>query len=259
MQSSYKIIKGDSIDEEGTQNIVTVFKKHSPPKRRHKNKDSSPSRNNYDSLLHTMMEKAAEDRKKIILRANDEAEEIKKKAYDAASKKGYEEGRKKGRDAGFKSAYDEGYVKNVKKAEAEGEDIRNKASAVLKNAVDEKKRYLTEKEEEIKKFIVNAVESVLKDEVRNKDSLNKMVFDALSQVKNSKTFIIKSRGKYCGEFKKQVDMWKEQLPFRGDIFVISDESLKDGSVVIERDRGKIILSVDIAMKKLREIFDSTSN
>ncbi len=255
MRSSYKIIKGDSINKDGTHDIVTVFKKQPPSKR--KNNVDSPE-GNYDSLIQTMLKGAAEEREKILSKASVEAEEIKKKAYDAASKKGYEDGRKRGQEKGFKSAYDEGYVKSIEKAKIEGEDIRKKADAVLKAAVEEKNRYLTEKEEEIKKFVINTVENILKEEIKNKDSLNQMVFNALSQVKNSKTFIIKSREKYCCEFKKQVDLWREQLPFKGDIFIIPDESLEEGSVVIERDNGKIVLSVDIAVKKLRKIFEGVN-
>ncbi|MHC6179372.1 FliH/SctL family protein [Clostridium sp. JNZ X4-2] len=251
MRSSYKIIKGDSINESGTQNIVTAFKKHSPKK----NKDSSnSSMGDYENLIQTMMEGAAKEREKILSKASIEAREIQEKVYNSASKKGYEDGIKSGHDEGFKRAYDEGYVKNVEKAKIEGEDIKNKADAILKASVEEKNRYLLEKEDEIKKFIIDAVENILKREIKDKSSLNNMVFNALSQVKNSKTFIIKSRKKYCDEFREQANIWKEQLPFKGDIFIIPDETIEEGNVIIERDNGKVILSVDIAVKKLKDIF-----
>jgi flagellar assembly protein FliH len=251
MRSSYKIIKGGSIDESGVQNVVTIFKKHTAKKGR--NHESS-SVDGYDDLIKTMMKGAALEREKILSDAEIQAGKIKKKAYDAASKRGYGDGEKKGHDEGFKSAYDEGYVKNIEKARAEGKAIRDKADAVLRAAVEEKNRYLTEKEAEIKKFMINTVETILKREIKDKESLNNMVFDALSQAKNSRTFIVKSRQKYCSEFRDQIDKWKEQLPFKGDIFVIPDESIEEGSVIIEKDSGKVVLSVDIAMKKLKNIF-----
>ncbi|MCI1943673.1 FliH/SctL family protein [Clostridium luticellarii] len=251
MRSSYKIIKGSSIDESGVQNVVTIFKKHTVKKS--ENHESSPV-NDYDNLIKTMMKGAAVDREKILSDAKIQAREIKEKAYAAASKKGYEDGEKKGHDEGFKNAYDEGYVKNIEKAQAEGKAIRDRADAVLRAAVEEKNRYLMEKEAEIKKFMINTVETILKREIKDKDSLNNMVFDALSQAKDSRTFIVKSREKYCSEFREQIGRWKEQLPFKGDIFVIPDESIEEGSVIIERDSGKVVLSVDIAMKKLKDIF-----
>ena len=73
-------------------------------------------------------------------------------------------------------------------------------------------------------------------------------------MRKSKTFIIKSREKYCSEFRKKIDVWKEQLPFKGDIFIIPDESIEEGSVIIEMDNGKMIFGVDTAYEKIKSIF-----
>ena len=82
------------------------------------------------------------------------------------------------------------------------------------------------------------------------------MFDALSKVKNTKTFIIKSNQIYCEEFKSKIELWKEQLPFKGDIFIIPDESIEEGSAIIERDNGKVVVGVDISLEKLHEILNS---
>lgn len=252
MQSSYKIIKGDSINGKGAKNIVTVFEKNIVQE---ENKDSVMV-NSYSKIVKSMIEDAQKKREEILSKAYEEASKIEEEAYKNANEKGYREGYEKGYDDGFKKAYDEGYTKNLEKAKAEGEDIISKADSILKASVEEKNRYLKEKEEEIKRFILGSIESVLKQEIKDEESLNSMVFNELSQVRNIETFIIKSRKKYCDNFKEQVDIWRERLPFKGDIFIIPDETLEEGTVVIEKNNGKSIFSLDIAMKKIKEILES---
>ncbi|WP_333887553.1 FliH/SctL family protein [Clostridium sp.] len=252
MQSSYKIIKSDSISGKGAKNIVTVFEKNIVEE---ENKDSSMV-NSYSKIVKSMIEDAQKKREEILSKAYEEAGKIEEEAYKNANEKGYKEGYEKGYDEGFKKAYDEGYTKNVEKAKVEGEEIISKADSILKASVEEKNRYLKEKEEEIKRFILDSVESILKEEIKDEESLNAMVFNELSQVRNIETFIIKSRKKYCDQFKKQVDIWRERLPFKGDIFIIPDETLEKGTVVIEKNNGKSIFSLDIAMKKIKEIIES---
>lgn len=252
MQSSYKIIKGDSISGKGAKNIVTVFEKNIVQE---ENKDSTMA-NSYSKIVKSMIEDAQKKREEILSKAYEEASKIEEQAYKNANEKGYIEGYEKGYDEGSKKAYNEGYTKNVEKAKAEGEDIISKADSILKASVKEKNRYLQEKEEEIKRFILDSIESVLKQEIKDEKSLNSMVFNELSQVRNIETFIIKSRKKYCDQFKEQVDIWRERLPFKGDIFIIPDETLEEGTVVIEKNNGKSIFSLDIALDKIKEIFES---
>lgn len=252
MQSSYKIIKGDSINGKGAKNIVTVFEKNIVQE---ENKDSVMV-NSYSKIVKSMIEDAQKKREEILSKAYEEASKIEEEAYKNANEKGYREGYEKGYDDGFKKAYDEGYTKNLEKAKAEGEDIISKADSILKASVEEKNRYLKEKEEEIKRFILGSIESVLKQEIKDEESLNSMVFNELSQVRNIETFIIKSRKKYCDNFKEQVDIWRERLPFKGDIFIIPDETLEEGTVVIEKNNGKSIFSLEIALEKIKEIIRS---
>ncbi|AGY77317.1 hypothetical protein [Clostridium autoethanogenum] len=257
MQSSYKsILKGDSINNCGTQEIHTEFKKQEASRGVFNGKDIKDDSvlKSYENLGRTILQDANIKKEKILSMAYERASEISKKAYDEAYEKGYA----KGQEEGYNTAYEEGYKKNLDKAKVEGEQIKKNANDVLNKAVEEKKRYLEEKEEEIKEFILNSVESILKREVRDADSLNAQVFDALNQMKKTSTFIIKGKEKYCSEFKRQVNIWKEQLPFKGDIFIIPDESLDEGSVVIERDNGKMVLGIDIACEKIKKIIQDES-
>lgn len=257
MQSSYRVIKNDSVNKEGTKEIVTEFSNKQEIQQKELGETNARMFiDSYENLARTMIEDARKRRDKILSDAFAEAEKIEEEAYKTAYEKGYKEAMEKGYDDGFNKAYEEGYQKNLDKAMAEGEAIKINADEILRTALAEKERYLNEKEKEIKELIINSVETILKHEIRDEHSLNNIVFDALSQIKDTKAFIIKSRKVYSEEFKKQIEVWKEQLPFKGDVFIIPDESIEEGTVIIERDNGKIVLSVDIAMKKIRELFEN---
>lgn len=250
MRSSYNkgIFKGDSINQHGKKEIFTEFTSRKKVEKKNQ-LQKNPVMESYENLGKAIIEDSNRKKDKIISEAYERASSIENEAY----KKGYAEGLEKGRKDGYNSAYEDGYKKNYDKAKKEGEIIKKNADDVLKRAVEEKDEYLKKSEKKIKELILNSIENILKHEVKDKDNLNDVVFDSLKQMRGTKTFIIKSRQKYCSEFREKVDIWKEQIPFKGDIFIIPDESIEDGSVVIERDNGKMILSVDIACEKIRDI------
>lgn len=250
MQSLYKVIKNTSVVEDGEKEIVTDFQSKNVIQQKELGEiNAKMFIDSYEELARTMVENARRQSDEFLSKAFTESERMGKEAYE----KGYNEGKQTGYNDGFNKAYEEGYQKNFDKATAEGEAIKNNADNVLKNSIEEKERYFKEKEEEIKNLIVNCVEAVLKREVKDEDGLNSVIFQALSKVKNTKTFIIKSNKIYCDELKNKVELWKEQLPFKGDMFIIPDESMEQGKAVIEIDNGKIELSIEDAVEKIKEI------
>ncbi|MBV4419142.1 flagellar assembly protein FliH [Clostridium tyrobutyricum] len=256
MQSSYKVIlKGESIERTHTKKILTDYTSKKKPEENTEMK-IYPVANSYENLGRTILEDANRKKESILNEAYEKSSQIEKQAKDNGYKTGYVAGMKKGREDGYKSAYEEGYEKNFNEAKKQGEAIKKNAESVLNSAIQEKQHYLKEKEAQIKQLIVNAVENILRHEIIDKDSLNDAVFDALRQMRNTNTFVVKSRKKYSEEFKKHVDIWKEQMPFKGDIFVIPDESVEEGTVIIERDSGKMVLGIDIACDKLKQILEN---
>ena len=53
--------------------------------------------------------------------------------------------------------------------------------------------------------------------------------------------------------KDQVENWKAKLAFQGDIFVIEDNFLDDGTAVIEKETGKSIVSIAYGIEKIIEV------
>lgn len=250
MQSSYRIIKNTSVDEDGLKKIVTEFEtKEAVEQKNLAETNAKTFIDSYENLAKTMLENARKQSDDLLSKAFTEAERLQKEAYE----KGYNEGMQKGYDDGFNKSYEDGYKKNLEKAQAEGQLIKDNADNILRTCKEEKEIYLKEKEQEIRNLIVNCVEAVLKREVKDEAALNDVIFQALSTVKNTKTFIIKSNEIYCGELKNKVELWKEQLPFRGDIFIIPDKDVEIGKAIIERENGKVVVDVNIAMDKIKEI------
>lgn len=246
MQSSYKVIKNTSVAQDGLKEIVTEFEKKEEVRQKISIETNAKTFiDSYENLAKTMLENARNQGDDLLSKAFTEAERLEKEAYEKGYKKGY--------DDAFNKSYEDGYKKNLEKAVGEGEVIKNNADNVLRSAVEEKERYLKEKQEEIKSLIINCVECVLKREVKDGDALNNVIFEALSKVKNTKTFIIKGNEMYCEELKNKVELWKEQLPFRGDMLIVADNDIEAGKAIIERENGKIVVSVDMAMEKIKDI------
>ncbi|MCH5138361.1 flagellar assembly protein FliH [Clostridiaceae bacterium UIB06] len=257
MQSLCNVIKNSSVIRDGNRQIVTEFEAIKEVQEKEvqveqKENNIRSIMDSYENIARTMIEDARRKREEILSAAFQEADRISKEAYEKA----YQEGGQNGYNDGFNKAYEEGYKTNLDKALQEGESIKANADNVLKSAIEEKERYLKEKENQIKDLIINCVENILRKEVKEKDGLNNIIFEALSKVKNTNTFIIKSNSVHCEEFKSKTELWKEQLPFKGDIFIIPDESMEPGNAIIERENGKIEVGADIAMEKVREVFNS---
>lgn len=253
MQSSFKVIKNSNISE-GRKDINTNFIK--------KEKQSSHKVENdtliykpmdsYENIGNTIISEAKKKSEQIMLTTYEELEKMRKDVYESAYKEGYEMGAREG----IKVAYEEGYQQNIIKAQAESAAVIESSEKLLLNANLVLQKFMKDKENEIKNLIENAVENILRHEVRDKDSMNRSITEVLDAFKDSKVFIIKCSSIYCNELKSKVETWKEKLPFNGEIFVICDDTLTEGHVIIKRDNGITEISIEESMNKLRDILFS---
>ena len=53
---------------------------------------------------------------------------------------------------------------------------------------------------------------------------------------------------------RSIENWKSKIAFQGDIFVIEDNFLEDGTAVIEKETGKSIVSISYGIEKIKELF-----
>ncbi|KGK86100.1 hypothetical protein [Clostridium sp. HMP27] len=261
MQSSYKVIKGESLVNQGKREIITEyipkvykeFAEESYVKDRSEGVCTKGIVESYEALSNSILKQARAKREDILIQTYKEADIIRNEAYNEAYKKGYEEGKNKG----YSDAYEEGYEKNIKKAEAEREallkEAQNTSSKIVESAKAEYLRYLDEKKDEMVRTIKNIVEVVFKREIKEEDSLNDMVLDVLQLAKGAKSVIIRCNPIYEQELKNTIDIWKTREVFKGEIFIILDETISEGNLLIEKDNGKILISTEKALEKIEEI------
>lgn len=252
MQSSYNVIKNNTVKNSGSKQIVTsseLIPLNAENEEHIKNHIES-----YENLARTMLEnarrqgeqvvaKAYEDASYIESQALKDAEGLKQEAYDSAFKEGYEQG------------YNEAYNSGIEKVKVEGEAIIASAMELLNNSKAEYEEYLQKKSAEIKELVLTITKSVLNKELQEENVIKNMIYVALEQSKGSRNFIIRCNEKHVQELKAQVENWKEQLGFFGDIFVLKDETINVGNAIIDKGNGKIIVGVEYALQRINQILE----
>ncbi|KOR25894.1 FliH/SctL family protein [Clostridium sp. L74] len=252
MQSLYKVIKKSSVVNQGKEKIKTNYKNPVSFEKEVKEIEEENSKNfieSYENLAKNILENARRKSEELLSKAYGEAEVVEEEAF----KKGYDEGFKKGYDEGKKSGYQESYETYIEKGKSAYEEMIQKSNKMLLDTEKQYNSYLKEKEEEVRNLVLTIVEEVLKREVKDKSSMNEIIYEKLEESKKSATFIVKSNAHYYEEIKDKSEFWKTQLPYRGEIFVIEDTSLKDGEIIIETEQGRVIASLDTALDKIKEL------
>lgn len=260
MQSLFNVIKNSSINNNGMRAIETSYIEEKLETSESLEQDSVNDAikasiiANYENLANSIVENARRQSDEILSNTYIRAERIEKDAY----KKAYEEGEKQA----YSDSYNRAYEENVIKAQEEAEVIINGAQEVAKfadsillNTNKEYEAYLEEKKTEVKDLILEIVKGILQREVKAEDSINKMVINALDQVKTVKTYVIKCNNLHVKELKAAVEVWQKQLTYKCEVFVIEDGSMEPGNAVVEKDNGHLEVGIDIGFTRVKEILE----
>ncbi|MBU3126646.1 flagellar assembly protein FliH [Clostridium tagluense] len=243
MRSSFNVIKNSRVINQGNKEINTQLSGSSVVEILEENHETEMDNiASYENIASNIVENAQKESEKIISKAFVNAAEAKALAF----KEGIEEGHKEG--------YENGYNEAIEAARQEAQKIRGDADSILVAAKAEYNDYLIEKEQHIKALVVSIAENILKREVVEKNALDEMIFNCIKDERNIKSYIIKSNSSHFAAIKEQIENWKGRLAFQGDIFVIEDNFLDDGTAVIEKDTGKSIVSISYGIEKIIEIF-----
>ncbi|HCL4438246.1 flagellar assembly protein FliH [Clostridium botulinum] len=253
MQSLYKVIKKSSVVRQGEEKIKTNYKKPVSLEKGIEEENSKNFIESYENLARNILENARKKSEEFLSKAYAEAEVVEEEAFKKGHEEGFHKGLEEGLEKGKKSGYEEAYEAYIEKGKNAYEEMVQKSNKLLLDTEAQYNSYLKEKEEEVRNLVLTIVEEVLKHEVKNKSSMNEIIYEKLEESKKSATFIVKSNTNYYEEIKAKSEFWKSQLPYRGEIFVIEDISLKDGEVIIETEQGKVIASLDTALDKIKEL------
>lgn len=243
MQSSINVIKNSRVIKQGNREINTQLGESYRGINIAGNEGVlKVDMENYENIASNMLESARRESEKILAKAYIDAAKLKTQAF------------KEGLEAGSKEGYDTAYNDALGTAMEVADDLRASADSILITAKREYNEYLIEKETHIKALIVSIAENILKKEVKEKDALNQMIFNALVAERNIKSYVIKINNTHFTTIKEQIDSFKNSLAFQGDIFVIEDSFLDDGTAVIEKETGKSIVSISYGIERIIEIF-----
>ncbi len=113
--------------------------------------------------------------------------------------------------------------------------------------------YLRSKEEEIINLSLEIAQNLISERLTEKEGLNNLVKEAIAATRNIKNLIIKANSFHCDALKKEILEYKE-ISLKAEVFVIEDNTLEKGNVVIITDKGKIKTGIQIAIEKINEIF-----
>lgn len=243
MQSSINVIKNSRVINQGNREINTQFSEAS--RNAHSGVDKViPNLNmeSYENIANNILESARRQSERIISKAYIDAAKTKTEAF------------KEGLDNGTREGYEAAYKDALSGAMEAAEAVRADADFILTSSKHEYNKYLIKKEKHIKALIINIAENILKKEVKEVDALNEMIFNTIKSERNVKSYVIKINSTHFVTIKDEIQNFKDRLAFQGDIFVIEDNFLDDGTAVIEKETGKSIVSIAYGIEKIIEVF-----
>ncbi|MGH4120103.1 hypothetical protein [Clostridium sp.] len=243
MQSSINVIKNSRIIDQGNREINTQLSVAARNvNTRSDNGSLDVSMESYEKIASNMLENARRQSEKIISKAYIDAAKAKTEAF----KEGLEKGNREGYETAYKDAID-GAMESA-------DTVRADADFILTQAKHQYSEYLVKKEKHIKALIINIAGNILKKEVKEVDALNEMIFNTIKSERNVKSYVIKINSTHFITIKDEIQNFKDRLAFQGDIFVIEDNFLDDGTAVIEKETGKSVVSIAYGIEKIIEVF-----
>lgn len=252
MLLSSSIIKNTKVIAQGRKEIITDGNIEVKQQSLEEIKDiiknngdkSRDSIEKFDEIAEAIIQNAKSEAEIIKVKAISDAEAMKNEAYN----KGYEEGKQ----TGYNDAYSETIVKSKAEADNIITNAEQNASQLVNSAKLEYEKYLLDKRADIKELAFSIASQILKRKIKEEHGIDDMIYDAVKTAKNSTLIIIKCSKLHYDALTEVVELWKKQIPLKGDIFVIEDNFLEDDSVVIEKDNGKIQLGISIGFEKIKE-------
>lgn len=245
MQSSFKIIKSDRVTSSGNKEISTYFDNYikntietdefgeeSQIQVEEQIEDLlQRAQAKADSIIENALSRSAE----TILKANSDALETEKNAYE----KGYSEGSERG--------YQEAFENTTAKGQLEAQRLIQNANEILLRAKDEYEAYLNEKKDELIRLSVQMAETILKRELELPHGLNACLAEVLQNSRNMSSCIIRANEVHCSSIESCVQDWKASNTLQCEVFVIPDSELGPHDAVVEKNNGRIEIGLNAGL------------
>lgn len=248
MQLYYNLIKNESTKETSKKKIETnyvtkveVLEEESQLERK---SIEDEIRKSYENLGANILKKAKTEAEELLMQTRKNVVEIEKKAY--------EEGYRQGKENGFEDGYKEGSEKIKIETESMVKEKIEKSEKILKYANIEYKDYLVNKEKDIIKLAYEMARIIAKKELKESDGITSLIEDVLKDAKGEENIIIRCNQDHIKAIEEKRDYYKKAYAIKGEIFILEDPLMESGNAIIEKDTGRAIVGLDIALEKLEE-------
>lgn len=245
MQLSFNLIKGKNASVNGDKSIKTQYVEINNEENVMVKSAEENMLKSYELLGSNIIRKARNDAEKIVVEAMQKAKEIEKEAYE----KGYMQGKTNGYEDGSK----EGYSKAIQEGNAEISQVIDKAHLILANVQIEYDKYMALKKREILELALEMAKVISAKEFEKDDSLLNLIEPIMEEAKGEENIIIRCNGNYIDSIKERVSYWKNAYAIKGEIFVLEDPIMDLGKAVIEKNTGRTIVDMDIALERIEAV------
>ena len=232
MSTSFSIIKSQNISNKGHIKLS-----------HYKVEDNSIDISYAKNLAEDIINEANIKKEEIIQKAIENVKEIEKEAYT----KGYDQGIKNGYEDGYKEVYEE----YIEKAKYEALEIKNNADKILLNSNKFIADYMKSIQKEIIQTCINISSKVLNKHFEDEASMNDMLESIIKKYELDGNIIVKCNEIYIDNLREKV-MELENKNKKTKIFLVADNDINKGNVIIEKEEGRLTLGLDIAIERLRE-------
>lgn len=248
----YRILKCgqdlSGIQTSGTDKVFQTFEQK-PEKPKHDRKaEQASSAGDFpnEALLQEMVQKA----EKLLTAAKDEAESIRREAYDAGFAEGREAGHAQGREEGYREAQEAGSEKL--------RELEERIGRYVADTEIEKEKILEQYLDDLKNISLAIGEKIVQTSLKSSSEvIKRMIIAATEKLKKTAWAKI-----YVGQTAEGMDiqgdtqLLKELAKLSDNVKIVIMEDAEPGTCVIELPQEIIDISTGAQMENIRDILNN---
>lgn len=230
------------------------FKKGVAPENSSATHNNSNKLSDKKSALEKQLEIIDNQHKQILAQAESDKQRIledaKKLSLDI-EKKAYEEGYTQGLKNGHEDAYKDAYEKGIQEINAQYDTKIKEATDILLSSKSFVCDLAISNKDEIINLAMTIAKKALGKELKDEKALDSIFENALLEVKDRKSLVIKVNPLYKESIEKQVEGLKEELSLTDNIHIMGLSSIDEGDVLIESESGTILTGLNVALDNIK--------
>ena len=247
--SNSSVIKSSQSIDEAINVIDTAYKNPNSTFEIEEISENSISINEYESLADTIIKNAKHKADSLILEATQKIAIQEKEAYENA----YNQGKQNGYEDGYKEGQENIINKLTKEYEIKVNDMMEQSLEILRNAEDDYKAYMEEKQNIIEKTIFQIANKLAYAEIRKDYWVISILEPLLQDFRGEENLIIRCNAEHISDINDHLEEFRVRFSLKGEIFIVNDIRMEPGNVIIEKKSGRIEAGIDIAIEEIKKV------